>query len=190
MDMWDYTVHFHGHACCILAVGYRAALLAKAKLSPAENDEIMAQVGTVDCSTDALQTVLGCTLGKRTLTVNDCGKHKFIVAIPGRAVCITLKPGTLTHTEPDFVELMEKVAAGAASSDEEARFYEWQKPLMQYILSAPAESLFTCKDSVFPPCSVTFSFKSVQCSACGEAVFISYAKCRDADFFCPECLSQ
>ncbi|WP_188397706.1 FmdE family protein [Sporomusa sp. GT1] len=187
MDMWDYTVRFHGHACCILAVGYRAALLAKARLSPSEHDEIIAQVGTADCSTDALQTVLGCTLGKRTLTVKDYGKHKFIVAIPGRAVCITLKPGTLTRTGPDFVELMEKVAAGTASSDEEARFYEWQTPLMQYILSAPAENLFTCKDSVAPPNSQTFSFRSVQCSACGEAVFISHAKCRGADFFCPEC---
>jgi len=60
LTLWEKVVDFHGHACCILAVGYRAAGLALQKLAPLSGDErLAAVVETLDCSSEFFKNYTG-----------------------------------------------------------------------------------------------------------------------------------
>ncbi|MCL6612823.1 MAG: formylmethanofuran dehydrogenase [Peptococcaceae bacterium] len=191
MNLWERAIEFHGHHCCVLAVGYRAAMLAREKLGPLqEGERLEAVVETADCSTDALQAVLRCTVGNRRLLVRDRGKHVFTVAKPGKAVRLALKPGIISRYGTDFAVLMEKVANGTASPGEKGRFYSWQQPLMEYILQAPAEDLFDCREVSRAPADPGFVFVSVACDKCGEEVFASFAAEREGKRVCPDCAGE
>lgn len=191
MNEWEKAKEFHGHQCCILAVGYRAAVLAREKLAPVKEDEhLEAVVETADCSTDAVQAVLRCTAGNRRLIVRNCGKYVFTVARPGKAVRLSLKPGVIGRYSADFAALMEKVANGTASSGEQERFYSLQQPLMDYILQAPAAELFDCREVVHEFSNPGFAFVSVVCAICGEEVFAGLALARDEDQICLDCAAD
>ncbi len=144
--LWDKVIEFHGHACCILAVGYRAARWAGDYLSPGGSEKLTAIVETADCSTDALQVVLGTTTGKRRLIVREAGKHVFIISADNKAVRLTFNRDILTRSGEEFTALMTAVANGTASAAEKEAFYRMQEPLMNYILAAPHEELFTTEE--------------------------------------------
>ncbi|MCL6479630.1 MAG: formylmethanofuran dehydrogenase [Peptococcaceae bacterium] len=191
MTLWEKVVDFHGHACCILAVGYRAAELALQKLAPLSGDErLTAVVETLDCSTDAVQVVLRCTLGSRRLLVRKRGKYVFSVAKPGKAVRLALRPGIIGRFGPDFAVLMEKVANGTASPGEKERFYSLQQPLMDYIMQAPAEELFDSREISFVLPDPGFVFASVVCEECGEEVFTKFSLLREGKYLCPDCCGK
>ena len=147
MDLWDKVIDFHGHACCVLAVGYRAALAAEDLISPGGEERLFAVVSTADCSTDALQVVLSTTTGKRNLIVREQGKHVFMVSGERRAVRLTLREEVLGSGGDEFKSLMSAVANGVASDDEREKFYKLQAPLMEYILNAPLEELFNVEEA-------------------------------------------
>ena len=191
MTLWEKVVEFHGHACCILAVGYRAATLALEKLGPlAGDDRLAAVVETVDCSTDAVQVVLRCTLGSRRLLVRERGKYAFTVARPGKAVRLALKPGVIARYGAGFAALMEKVANGIASPGEKEHFNSLQQPLMDYIMQAPAEELFNCRQVSFNMSGPGFNFSSVVCEICGEEVFTNFVLSREGKHICLDCAGE
>lgn len=159
MELWDKVKDFHGHACCVLAVGFRAALAAKDYLKPGRADRLVAVVETADCSTDAIQVVLGTTIGKRNLIVRERGRHVFIVSGERRAVKFTLRPEVLGGGGGEFMRLMTDVANGVASDVESDRFYKLQDPLMEYILKAPREELFEVEEADVEKVSPGFLFK-------------------------------
>lgn len=190
MNLWGKAVEFHGHQCCILAVGYRAAILAREMLAPLHEDErLEAVVETADCSTDAVQAILRCTVGNRRLLVRNRGKHVFTVARQGKAVRLALKPGIISRCGPDFAVLMEKVANGTASPFEKESFYSWQQSLMDYILQAPAEKLFECREVSHVFTEPDFTFVTVVCEKCGEEVFAGMSVVQEGKRVCPECAS-
>ena len=76
---FDDAVAFHGHACPGLAIGYRVARAAMARLEsdrPAD-EELVAVVQNDSCAVDAVQLVCGCTFGKGNLVFLDHGKHAY-----------------------------------------------------------------------------------------------------------------
>jgi formylmethanofuran dehydrogenase subunit E len=78
---YDDVVAFHGHDCPGLAVGYRVALVARERLriERAPDEEIVAVVENLSCAVDAIQVVLGCTVGKGNLILRDWGKHVYTI---------------------------------------------------------------------------------------------------------------
>ncbi len=191
MSLWESTIEFHGHACCVLAVGYRAAVLAREILAPLQEEEsLQAIVETVDCSTDALQVVLRCTMGSRRLRVNEKGKYVFTVAKPGKAVRLALRPQVIGRSGPEFIELMENVANGMASPGEKHHFFYRQQSLIQCILEAPDEDLFNWREVSFAPQEPGFVFTSCICGGCGEEVFDGFAVARQGRLFCPDCAGE
>jgi formylmethanofuran dehydrogenase subunit E len=81
----------HGHLCPGQVLGVRLAILGCDRLGiadPKSSKRLIVFVETDRCGTDAIQTVTGCTLGKRTLKFVDYGKlaATFIDTKTGRAV--------------------------------------------------------------------------------------------------------
>ncbi len=86
----------HGHICPGQVLGVRMAILGCERLGiyePKSSKRLITFVETDRCGTDAVQTVTGCTLGKRTLKFVDYGKlaATFLDSETGRAVRIVAR---------------------------------------------------------------------------------------------------
>jgi formylmethanofuran dehydrogenase subunit E len=86
----------HGHLCPGQVLGVRMAILGCDRLGiaqPKSSKRLIVFVETDRCGTDAIQTVTGCTLGKRTLKFVDYGKlaATFVDTETGRAVRVAAK---------------------------------------------------------------------------------------------------
>ena len=68
MKLWQKCQEFHGHGCPGLASGCRAAVEASRilgfPLETARDEEIVCVTENDGCGVDAIQALLGCTLGK------------------------------------------------------------------------------------------------------------------------------
>lgn len=84
----------HGHLCPGQVLGVRIAIAGCDRLGiadPKASKRLIAFVETDRCGTDAIQTVTGCTLGKRTLKFVDYGKlaATFVDTVSRRAVRVS-----------------------------------------------------------------------------------------------------
>ncbi len=84
----------HGHLCPGQVLGVRMAIAGCDRLGiadPRSSKRLIVFVETDRCGTDAIQTVTGCTLGKRTLKFVDYGKlaATFVDTGTGRAVRVS-----------------------------------------------------------------------------------------------------
>ena len=63
------AITFHGHLCPGLIIGYRAAILAAKELDlhRDKDEELVAVVENDACGLDAIQWMLGCSIGKGNL---------------------------------------------------------------------------------------------------------------------------
>ena len=87
----------HGHLCAGQVLGVRLAIKGCRELGideARESKRLIVFVETDRCAADAVQTVTGCHLGKRTLKHVDYGKMgaTFLDTSTGRAVRIAARP--------------------------------------------------------------------------------------------------
>ncbi|MGQ9532387.1 MAG: FmdE family protein [Desulfotomaculales bacterium] len=191
MDAWSDAVKLHGHACCLLAVGYRAARAAMARLgvTDPEHEGLLAVVGNNTCAVDAVQAVCRCTAGNRNLVVRPTGKYVLVLGRLGTdaGVRVSVRPGILTRPGPDFVALMEEVANGTAGAEARAEFYRRQQPLMDYLLNAADEELFLITPARGPFRRAPLVLSMRVCADCGEETTEEYARMHRERWLCPEC---
>lgn len=64
--LWEKCTNFHGHSCPGLAIGYKAAEAAieTMNIKFSEDEEIVCVTENDACGVDAIQVLLGCSLGK------------------------------------------------------------------------------------------------------------------------------
>lgn len=79
MMTYENILHFHGHECPGIAIGYRMATAAIEALNSirSEDEEIVAIVENDACGVDAVQCITGCTFGKGNLIFRDYGKQVY-----------------------------------------------------------------------------------------------------------------
>ena len=85
----DESVKTHGHLCPGQVLGVRMSMLGLNLIGiddPKGNDrkKLIAYVEIDRCATDAIQSVTGCSLGKRSLKFLDFGKMAATYYEPGR----------------------------------------------------------------------------------------------------------
>ena len=103
--LWKKCVEFHGHECGGLTIGYKASLYAiellKLELGGGGNagclsaDEEIVCISENDaCGVDAIQVILGCSIGKGNLLFHMRGKQAFSFynRKNGKSVRLVLKP--------------------------------------------------------------------------------------------------
>lgn len=98
------AVALHGHLCAGQVLGVRLAMAGCRAVgvdNPMESKRLLVYVEIDRCATDAIQTVTGCKLGKRTLKYLDYGK----IAPPPFSTRRPARPyacwhGTTPATEP------------------------------------------------------------------------------------------
>jgi formylmethanofuran dehydrogenase subunit E len=185
-------VDFHGHVCPGLAIGYRAAKAGMEWLREkrAEDEELVAIVGTDACGADAVQVLTGCTFGKGNFLHFDYGKHTFTLLgrKTGRGVRLGLRPGVMELSERHR-RLMERMRENEATGEEKEEFLKLHQKKTQEILGKPLEELFTLKEvrqSLPPKARVE---RSRTCAQCGEPVMGSKLIGPEGSGICRECFT-
>ncbi len=163
-QLWDACVAFHGHACGGLTIGYKAAVYAMELLglTRAEDEAMVCITENDACGVDAIQVILGCTVGKGNLLFHLRGKQafSFYERNSGRSVRLVLKP------TPDF-------------PDKERKF--------RYLQDTPAAALFDKKETVLSLPERARLFVSKPCSCCGELTAESMLRLENGQLVCLDC---
>lgn len=103
--LWNKCAEFHGHVCGGLTIGYKAALYAIELLDLtlggggnagclSSDEEIVCVAENDACGVDAIQVILGCSIGKGNLLFHMRGKQAFSFynRKTGQSVRLMLKP--------------------------------------------------------------------------------------------------
>ena len=145
MKTWNDCVAFHGHECGGLTIGYKASLYAieLLKLEFSADEQVVCISENDACGVDAVQVMLGCSIGKGNLLFHMRGKQAFSFynRKTGASVRLVLKP------KPEGMTREESFA---------------------YYQSCEPKDMFDVKDAVIQLPEKARLFDSYICDCCGE----------------------
>ena len=77
-QLWEKAVAFHGHVCGGLMIGYKASLYAieLLGLTFSDGEQVVCVAENDACGVDAVQAVLGCSVGKGNLLFHMRGHRR------------------------------------------------------------------------------------------------------------------
>ena len=165
--LWEKCVAFDGHECGGLTIGYKAALYAAELLELSfSEDEIVVCISEIDaCGVDAIQVILGCSVGKGNLLFHIRGKQAFSFynRLSGKSVRLVLKPRPQNMTR-------------------EESFAYYQK--MDY------KDMFDVKEATISLPEQARLFESYTCECCGESTGANWIRISDGKKLCLDCCSS
>lgn len=185
-DLIDRAVAYHGSLCPGLAVGIQAARLALAEVGRAEEENKVIAVAETDiCAIDAIQALVGTTVGNRNLIVRDWGKNAFTFYRPadGKAVRIAGRPAWAA----DYQALRAKVQAGLATPEEVGQFHAANAAEVDRILGLSAEELYDVQPVAGRPPETSSVDAWITCAGCGETVMETRTRLRRGQALCVPC---
>ncbi len=189
MPPLELAIQFHGHICPGLLMGVRAAEFALEKLQVSRDmdEELLAVVETDSCGVDAIQSILGCTLGKGNLIVKDYGKAVYTIASRDQKKAIRIAQRFNALRTP-LMDSYRQSKNQLNPTDEQKEASELLlSQVFEFIMTSPFEDLFKCEevDFDFPPQAQIH--QTLQCSVCGEGVMKTRASVNGKEILCPTC---
>ena len=162
--LWERCVAFHGHACGGLAIGFQASLYAMELLGQtgaAADEEVVCVTENDACGVDAIQLLLGCTVGKGNLLFHLRGKQAFSFynRSTGKSVRLVLRE------LPDMPR--EERHAMLRNGDCHDLF-----DVMKTTIALPERAR---------------NFQSLACARCGERTAESSLRVQDGKMVCEDC---
>lgn len=114
-NLLDQSVKIHGHLCPGQVLGVRMSMFGLKKIGikdpkGIDRKNLIVFVEIDRCATDAVQSVTGCSSGKRTLKLLDYGKMAatFMNLKTGKAVRILAKEEARVNAKNYFPEIKDK----------------------------------------------------------------------------------
>ena len=171
--LWDKCVAFHGHACGGLTIGYKASLYAIELLGLelggggnagclSSDEEIVCISENDACGCDAIQVIMGCSVGKGNLLFHIRGKQAFSFynRRNGQSLRLVLKqrPEGLTRAEA-------------------LDYYQGLKP----------EEMFTVMHSKLELPEEARLFEAYPCECCGELTGSNWLRIKNGKKYCLDC---
>ena len=167
MKTWQDCVAFHGHECGGLTIGYKASLYAiqLLHLEFSADEQVVCITENDACGVDAIQVMLGCSIGKGNLLFHMQGKQAFSFynRKTGKSVRLVLKP------KP---EGMTREASFA--------YYQSCKP----------EEMFEVKEATLPLPEKAQLFESFTCDCCGENTGAKWLRTLGDQKLCLDCFDK
>ncbi len=170
----------HGHLCPGQVLGVRMAMLGLRAVAiddpkGIDRKNLIVFVEMDRCATDALQSVTGCSLGKRTMKFMDYGKMAatFVNISTGRAVRVIAREESRAIADSLCLEMDDKYAAQ-----------------IEAYKIMPEESLFEAVEvsvEIKPEDMPGRPLCRVQCSSCGEYIQDMREILRAGKIFCRSC---
>lgn len=163
-ELWNKCADFHGHVCGGLAIGYKAALYAAEKLDLtfSKDEETVCIAENDACGVDAIQVMLGCSIGKGNLLFHITGKQAFSFynRKTGQSLRLVLNP------RPEGLTREASLA-----------YYRGLEP----------RQMFTVKETVIPLPETARCFDSFVCEECGETTGMRWLRSDGRRRLCPDC---
>ena len=184
-------VTFHGHLCPGLVYGYIVSKEVKKLLDikRAEDEEVIAISENDSCAVDALQVILGTTMGKGNLIVKNYGKSVFVIFDrKSKAAYRFSKKQEYLYagkSKDEFDKLDRRVSNGTAKQNEKKR----QKYLKaRDLLSRSFSEVFETEKIIFREPAYAELAPSELCAECGEATMNSkLCKTASGESICIPC---
>ena len=171
--LWKKAAAFHGHVCPGLTIGYRAALYAidllDLKLGGGGNagclskDEEIVCISENDaCGVDAIQVIMGCSIGKGNLLFHMRGKQAFSFynRKTGKSVRLVLKK------KPEGMTKEQSFA---------------------YYQSCEPKDMFDVKETTIQLPEQARIFDSYTCDCCGETAGANWIRLTGDKKLCLDC---
>jgi formylmethanofuran dehydrogenase subunit E len=176
----DESAKTHGHLCAGQVLGVRMSMLGLREIGISDpkgidRKGIMVFVEMDRCATDAVQSVTGCSLGKRSMKFMDYGKMAatFLNLRTGKAIRVFAREDSRHRAKERFPEIENKydgqLEAYKIMSDEELF------DVMEVIIKVAPE------DMPGRP------MRRVQCDSCGEHVQDMREVYQDGKILCVTC---
>jgi formylmethanofuran dehydrogenase subunit E len=186
-------IAFHGHLCPGLIYGYRVAKEACRALETGRSgdEEIVAVAENDSCAVDALQVILGTTLGKGNLIIRDYGKNAFTIADrkSGRALRFSrTKEYRYGGDRPEEFERLEAKLNGNEITEEERKRQRLLKSLD--LLTRDFKEIFYTEEMPSADWDYAPVEKSLLCSVCGEMTMASRLVKRGGKLCCIPCTNK
>ena len=136
MKTWQDCVAFHGHECGGLTIGYKASLYAikLLNLDFSADEQVVCIAENDACGVDAIQVMLGCSIGKGNLLFHMRGKsaYSFYNRKTNSSVRLVLKPrpegitkeNSFAYYQACSPEEMFEVKETSISLPEKARLFD------------------------------------------------------------------
>ena len=164
MKTWNDCAAFHGHECGGLTIGYKASLYAMEllELQFSEDEQVVCIAENDACGIDAIQVMLGCSIGKGNLLFHMRGKsaYSFYNRKTCKSVRLVLKPRPEGLTR-------------------EASFAYYQ--------SCRPEEMFEVKEAVLRLPERARLFRSYTCDCCGESAGENWIRLAGDQKLCLDC---
>ncbi len=183
-ELLDISTKIHGHICAGQVIGVRMSILGLQHIKiddpkGADRKKLYVLVEIDRCATDAIQSVTGCSLGKRSMRWMDFGimAATFVNLETGKAVRITAREESRELSKQYCPEIENK----------------YQRQLAAYRIM-PEEELFAVQEVKvnIPECDMPGRpQRRVQCEQCGDYV----QDCREVEqkdnvIVCRACAGQ
>ena len=164
MADWEKCVAFHGHECGGLTIGYKAAQYAAEllELTWAKDEEVVCVAENDACGIDAIQVMLGCTVGKGNLLFHMRGKQAF---------------SFYNRKTGKSVRLVLRNRPAGMTRGESLRYYQDH---------TPAE-LFDVKEAALSLPEPARIFTSYVCDHCGESTGANWIRLSGDKKLCLDC---
>lgn len=165
--LWEKAAAFHGHVCPGLTIGYRAALYAidLLGLTFSDDEQVVCISENDACGCDAIQVILGCSIGKGNLLFHMTGKQAFSFynRKTGKSVRLVLnKPIEEMTREQSF----------------------------NYYHECKQEDMFTVKETKIALPEQARLFDSYVCECCGETASANWIRLAGDKKLCVDCYSK
>ena len=184
------VVDFHGHLCPELVIGMKACEYALELLFPEGEPKGRISVVAENCTSalDALQVLLGLTLGNQCLKIFDIGKHNYTFSTGETGRCFTLRL-KLQHfgDEHDYAALEELTRCHRITLDEVIDFQKLLDCRVQKLLVTHPKDLFEVQEAGTMSQTQEYAPTYVLCSGCGESVLLERAKPFQGKPYCIPC---
>lgn len=163
MKTWNDCVAFHGHECGGLTIGYKASLYAieLLKLEFSADEQVVCIAENDACGVDAIQVMLGCSVGKGNLLFHMRGKsaYSFYNRKTGESVRLVLKPRQGMTKEESFA----------------------------YYQACSPEEMFEVKETTIALPEKAQLFASYVCDCCGEVTGANWIRLAGEKKLCLDC---
>lgn len=163
-ELWKKCAAFHGHECGGLTIGYKAALYAMEllNLSFSGDEEVVCVSENDACGVDAIQVILGCSVGKGNLLFHMTGKQAF---------------SFYNRKSDKAVRLVLKKRPEGMTREESFAYYQASEP----------SAMFEVKEARIKLPEKARIFRSMACECCGEETAEKYIHLQGGQMLCPDC---
>ena len=163
-ELWEKAAAFHGHVCPGLTIGYKAALYAidLLDLTFSKDEQVVCVSENDACGVDAIQVILGCSIGKGNLLFHMRGKQAFSFynRKTGKSVRLVLKPNPKAMTREES---------------------------FQYYQSCDPSQMFDVKQTTIQLPEKARLFESYVCECCGESTGANWIRLAGGKKLCLDC---